>query len=56
MRTRLKLSARRMWFVLEAHGTMPDYALGAAADMLCYGLSSRLLGCRMERIELQASP
>lgn len=49
LRTRLAPGNPRMWFVLEALGTMPDDALTAAADMLAEGLSSLLPGCRMER-------
>lgn len=44
-RTRLDRPSGRMWFVLEALGTMPDSALQEAADELSVGLARLMPDC-----------
>ncbi|MBJ6128516.1 B3/B4 domain-containing protein [Microvirga splendida] len=48
-RTRLETAAGRMWFILEALGTMPENALDEAGDMLVQGLSQLMPGCEIQR-------
>ncbi|MGU3576701.1 B3/4 domain-containing protein [Brucellaceae bacterium C25G] len=45
VRTRLDDVTGRMWFVLEALGTMPDDALREASSMLINGLKELAPGC-----------
>lgn len=39
LRTRLTAESRRLWFILEALGSMPDTALAAAGEALADGLT-----------------
>ena len=48
-RTRLDKLTGRMWFVLEALGSMPEDALAEAADMLCDGLLRLMPGADILR-------
>lgn len=48
-RTRLELSSRRMWFILESLPTMPEDALVEAAAMLSRGLEQLMPGCAIDR-------
>lgn len=48
-RTRLDSASRRMWFILESLGAMPDEALAEAGDVFCEGLSRLMPGCEIVR-------
>jgi len=54
-RTRLEAASRRMWFIIEALGTMPEDALESAGDMLAKELRRLMPGCDILRQKLSAA-
>ncbi|MBO1905332.1 B3/4 domain-containing protein [Microvirga sp. 3-52] len=54
-RTRLESTTGRMWFILEALGTMPEDALEEAGGMLVQGLSQLMPGCEIRKQRVSAA-